>query len=126
MLESQPLHRPIDLTEIVAAWPELPEHIKVENKALVQTHKHRLEYLSASMRAVRTFSGVSKGGCGWYHSYARIVDDTDIRISCLVGSAVSFSKRYFRPGDSQWRAIEASYGIELGPTETEDETNDSD
>ena len=26
-----------DLTEIVAVWPELPEHIKVAIKALVQT-----------------------------------------------------------------------------------------
>jgi len=35
-------------------------------------------------------------------------------------------KRYFRPNDSQWQAIEASYGIDLGSTEAEDETNGSD
>jgi len=32
---------PTDLAEIVAAWPELPEHIKAAIKALVATHnKH--------------------------------------------------------------------------------------
>lgn len=41
--ESQPLNLSADLTEIMAVWPELPEHIKVANKALVQAHKHKLE-----------------------------------------------------------------------------------
>jgi len=30
---------PSDLAEIVAVWPELPEHIKAAINALVQTHK---------------------------------------------------------------------------------------
>jgi len=29
---------PVDLAEIVAAWPELPEHIKAAIKALIQTN----------------------------------------------------------------------------------------
>jgi hypothetical protein len=29
---------PADLVEVVAVWPELPEHIKAAIKALVQTH----------------------------------------------------------------------------------------
>jgi hypothetical protein len=30
-----------DLAQIVAAWPELPEHLKAAIKALVQTHGGR-------------------------------------------------------------------------------------
>jgi len=30
---------PSDLAEMIALWPELPEHIKATIKALVQTHK---------------------------------------------------------------------------------------
>jgi hypothetical protein len=43
-----------------------------------------------------------------------------------IKSHRSGGKRYFRPNDSHWRAIKASYGIELGPTEPEDETNGND
>jgi hypothetical protein len=43
-----------------------------------------------------------------------------------IKSHRSGGKRYFRPCDNKWRAIKESYGIELEPTESEDETNDSD
>jgi len=43
-----------------------------------------------------------------------------------IKSHKSGGKRYFRPDDSKWRAIKESYGIELGYTESEDETNDND
>ncbi|MFB0553399.1 MAG: hypothetical protein ACETWQ_08805 [Phycisphaerae bacterium] len=36
--EGWPPDLPADLTEIVAVWPELPEHIKAAIKALVQIH----------------------------------------------------------------------------------------
>jgi hypothetical protein len=35
---NQEQNLPDDLAEIVAVWPELPEHIKAAMKALVQAH----------------------------------------------------------------------------------------
>jgi hypothetical protein len=35
--QTQPGNMSPDLTEIVAVWPDLPEHIKAAIKALVQT-----------------------------------------------------------------------------------------
>jgi hypothetical protein len=43
-----------------------------------------------------------------------------------IRSHRSGGKRYFRPTDNQWRAIEASYGIDLKLTESEDETEGAD
>jgi hypothetical protein len=43
-----------------------------------------------------------------------------------IKSHRSGGKRYFRPTDNQWRAIEASYGIDLKLTESKDETEDTD
>jgi hypothetical protein len=34
---------PADLAEIVAVWPELPEHIKAAIKALIHTHAKETE-----------------------------------------------------------------------------------
>ncbi len=38
MAKNQADYLPPDLAEIVAVWPELPEHIKAALKALIQTH----------------------------------------------------------------------------------------
>jgi hypothetical protein len=43
-----------------------------------------------------------------------------------IKSHRSGGKRYFRPTENQWRAIEASYGIDLKLTESKDETEDTD
>ena len=36
--KTDPSELPSDLVEIVAVWPELPEHIKAAIKALITTH----------------------------------------------------------------------------------------
>jgi len=41
MTKNQPQKLPSDLVEIVAIWPELPEHIKAAIKALVRTHNSK-------------------------------------------------------------------------------------
>ena len=37
--QNEPVELPSDLAEIVAVWPELPEHIQAAIKALVGTHR---------------------------------------------------------------------------------------
>jgi hypothetical protein len=39
--QNEPVELSSDLAEIVAVWPELPEHIKAAVKALVQTHNSK-------------------------------------------------------------------------------------
>ena len=39
--QNETVELPTDLAEIVAVWPELPEHIKAAVKALVDTHKRK-------------------------------------------------------------------------------------
>jgi hypothetical protein len=41
--ENQVDSLPPDLTEIVAVWPDLPEHIKAAIKALIQTHNTEIK-----------------------------------------------------------------------------------